>query len=256
MKLLAELDKIQALVVGATQGIGLGFVRAFLKEERFRQVFATYRDGSDLQDLLLLQQQHPERLTLLPMNVCDESEIQSALQQIQKSAGEIHLALYCVGVLHAGEIVPEKSLLQLKAEHLLTSFQVNSVGAVLLAKHLLPLFPRDKPGILASISAKVGSIADNRLGGWYGYRASKAALNMLMRTSAIEYARRCPRTIVVTLHPGTTDTRLSKPFQKNVPQEQLFSVDQTVSLLCGVLGKLELKDSGEFFSWNGSRLPW
>ena len=120
----------------------------------------------------------------------------------------------------------------------------------------MPLFRHQEGSIFASISAKIGSIGDNRLGGWYGYRASKAALNMFMRTTAIEYSRRCPKTIVVTLHPGTTDTNLSLPFQKNVPPEKLFSVERTVTQLLEVMSSLGLKDSGHFFSWDGSRLPW
>ncbi len=120
----------------------------------------------------------------------------------------------------------------------------------------MPLLRPKSGSIFASISAKVGSIEDNRLGGWYGYRASKAALNMFLKTIAIEYSRRCPKTIVVALHPGTTDTRLSQPFQKNVPPEKLFPVSKTVNLLLEVLAGLKLADSGEFFSWDGSRLPW
>lgn len=126
----------------------------------------------------------------------------------------------------------------------------------MLAKHLLPLFKHKERSVFASISAKVGSIGDNQLGGWYGYRASKAALNMFMRTVAIEYGRSSPQTLVVTLHPGTTDTRLSLPFQRNVPPEKLFSVERTVSQLMNVIEQLQEGDSGQFFSWDGSRLPW
>ena len=175
---------------------------------------------------------------------------------IKQSVSNLHLAIYCVGVLHEGDLSPEKSLRQIDPENLVYSFRVNSIGAVLLAKHLMPLFNKKEPSIFASISAKVGSIGDNRLGGWYGYRASKAALNMFLKTTAIEYSRRCPKTIVVALHPGTTDTRLSQPFQKNVPPEKLFPVAHTVNLLSEVIANLEPKDSGEFFSWNGDRLPW
>ncbi|MGL4501896.1 MAG: SDR family NAD(P)-dependent oxidoreductase, partial [Planktothrix sp.] len=140
--------------------------------------------------------------------------------------------------------------------NLMRYFQVNSIGAVLLAKHLLPLFQHNQRSIFATISAKVGSIGDNQLGGWYGYRASKAALNMLMRTVAIEYPRKGANAIVITLHPGTTDTRLSKPFQRNVPPEKLFPIEKTVSQLWTVLENLEETDTGEFFSWDGTRLPW
>ncbi len=119
----------------------------------------------------------------------------------------------------------------------------------MLAKHLLPLLRHGERSVFASISAKLGSIGDNKLGGWYGYRASKAALNMLMRTAAIEYKRSCPKALIVTLHPGTTDTRLSRPFQKNVSAEKLFSVERTVTQLLAVIEQLQEGDSGQFFSW-------
>lgn len=256
ISMLIKNKATNALVVGATRGIGLGFVRSLLTLSQVKRIFCTYRNSSNSGELMTLQQDHPERIVCLKMDVTEESEIMSALQQIRDSDGELHLALYCVGVLHENELTPEKSLRQINAENLLHSFQVNSIGAVLVAKHLVPLFHREKESIFACISAKVGSIGDNRLGGWYGYRASKAALNMLIKTTAIEYRRRCPKTIVVILHPGTTDTALSEPFQENVPPEQLFSVEKTVGLLSDVMAKLTIEDSGEFFSWNGTQLPW
>jgi NAD(P)-dependent dehydrogenase (short-subunit alcohol dehydrogenase family) len=162
----------------------------------------------------------------------------------------------CAGILHDEHLQPEKSLKQINSDRLLRYFQINSIGSLLLAKHLLPLLRHGERSILATISAKVGSIGDNQLGGWYGYRASKAALNMWMRNVAIEYHRNSPRTIVALLHPGTTDTRLSKPFQRSVPPEKLFSVERTVTQLLAVLETLTEEDSGQFFNWDGSRLPW
>lgn len=249
-------EQSHALIIGATQGIGFGFVEALLTSGQADKLFCTYRKAETASRLFSLQREHPDRIVCLQMDITDESQIESALKQIRESVGSIGLALYCVGVLHDDNMAPEKSLRQANAENLLHSFRVNSVGAILVAKHLVPLLKRDARSVFACISAKVGSIGDNRLGGWYGYRASKAALNMFLRTVAIEYRRRCPKTIVVALHPGTTATRLSEPFQQNVPPEQLFSVKKTVSLLSGVIAGLEMKDSGEFYSWNGSRLPW
>ena len=254
--ILSELTEINALVIGATQGIGLGFVRSLLADQRVKKLFCTYRDVTTATELLELVKEHGERLVCLELDVTNETQIESALKQVKSEVNELHLALYCVGVLHEGDISPEKSLRHLNAENLLYTFHVNSIGAAIVAKHLAPIFGRNTHSIFAAISAKVGSIGDNRLGGWYGYRASKAALNLFMRTTAIEFGRRCPNTIVVALHPGTTDTRLSKPFQDNVPEEQLFSVEKTVNLLTGVMSKLTLEDSGTFYSWNGSELPW
>ena len=151
---------------------------------------------------------------------------------------------------------PEKSLRHIQSKNLVTYFQVNTIGAVLWAKYLLPLLRKSERAVFAAVSAKVGSIGDNGLGGWYGYRASKSALNMLLKNVAIEWRRVAPKVIVTLLHPGTTDTDLSKPFQKNVPEGKLFPPEKTVNLLRAVIAKLTPEDTGEFFSWNGDRLPW
>jgi NAD(P)-dependent dehydrogenase (short-subunit alcohol dehydrogenase family) len=255
-----------ALIVGASQGIGLEFVRQFLQSDRCDRLYATYHNPK----AALLSLLDP-RLCCLPMDITDEAQIAAVVQKIQAETAGLQTVVNCVGVLHEGAMQPEKSLRHLNAEQLLHYFQVNSIGAVLLAKHVQPLLKanqlkanqrnlqggdRKSRTVLATISAKVGSIGDNQLGGWYGYRASKAALNMFMRSTAIEYKRTCPGAIVVMLHPGTTDTQLSKPFQRNVPPEKLFSPERTVRQLLAVLDRLEEEDSGDFFSWDGSRLPW
>jgi NAD(P)-dependent dehydrogenase (short-subunit alcohol dehydrogenase family) len=240
-----------ALIVGAGQGIGLEFVRQFLQTDRAAHLYATYRDPQSP----LLEIRDP-RLRCLPLDITDETQIAEAIQIIKAERSRLHAVINCVGLLHDGAMQPEKSLRHLKTEQLIRYFQVNSIGAVLLAKHVQSLLKHDQRSILATISAKVGSIGDNQLGGWYGYRASKSALNMFMRTVAVEYRRTCPRAIVVVLHPGTTDTRLSQPFQRSVPPEKLFTVDRTVRQLLAVLDKLQESDSGEFFSWDGDRLPW
>jgi NAD(P)-dependent dehydrogenase (short-subunit alcohol dehydrogenase family) len=239
------------LIVGAGQGIGLGVVRQMLKSDRAQQIYATYRNPQS--ELLTIAD---SRLQCLPMDITEEMQITAVVEKIRSEVKALHTVINCVGVLHEGTMQPEKSLRQINAEQLLRYFQVNSIGAVLLAKQVQPLLKHGDRAVLATISAKVGSIGDNHLGGWYGYRASKAALNMLMRTAAIEYKRTCPRAIVVALHPGTTDTQLSQPFQRNVPPEKLFSVDRTVQQLLEVIDRLQESDSGEFFSWNGDRLPW
>lgn len=248
--------KTTALVVGAGQGIGLEFVRQLLRSDSLSfgnldRLYATYRNPQS--ELLAIAD---PRLTCLQMDITLESQIASVVQTIQTGTAALHWVINCVGVLHEPAMQPEKSLRQINPDQLLHYFQVNSIGAVLLAKHLQPLLKHRDRAIFASISAKIGSIGDNQSGGWYGYRASKAALNMLMRTTAIEYKRTCPRAIVVTLHPGTTDTQLSRPFQRSVPAEKLFSVARTVQQLLAVLDRLQESDSGEFFSWDGSRLPW
>jgi NAD(P)-dependent dehydrogenase (short-subunit alcohol dehydrogenase family) len=256
MSIFAEVDRVNGLIVGANGGIGLGFVRKLLEERKFSRIYATYRRQETAAELFKLQEEHPHRLVCLQVDITNESEITEAIAKIKQATDKLHLAINCVGILHQKSLQPEKSLRQINAENLMNYFQVNSIGAILLAKHLLPLFRHQERSVLATISAKVGSIGDNRLGGWYGYRASKAAVNMLMRTAAIEYARTCPKNIIVTLHPGTTDTQLSQPFQKNVPPEKLFSVERTVNQLFKVIEDLQTSDRGQFFSWDGSQLPW
>jgi NAD(P)-dependent dehydrogenase (short-subunit alcohol dehydrogenase family) len=248
---MVESHPKSALVIGASQGIGLEFVRQLLQTEGIHRLYATYRQSQA--DLLAIAD---ARLCCLPLDITEETQIEAVAKAIRDETTALHLVVNCVGILHEGTLQPEKSLRQLNAEQLLRYFQVNSIGAALVAKHVQPFFKHSDRAILATLSAKVGSIGDNHLGGWYGYRASKAALNMLMHTTAIEYKRTCPRAIVVTLHPGTTDTQLSLPFQRNVPPEKLFGCDRTVRQLLGVLDQLQESDSGEFFSWDGTRLPW
>lgn len=248
---MVDHNPTTALIVGASQGIGLEFVRQLLQTNHVEYVYATYR--STQSELLAIAD---PCLRCLPMDITKEEQIAAVVQEIKTETAWLHYVINCAGILHEGAMQPEKSLRQLNAEQLLHYFQVNSIGAVLLAKHVHPLLKHGDRAILATISAKIGSIGDNSLGGWYGYRASKAALNMFMRTTAIEYKRTCPRAIVVTLHPGTTDTQLSRPFQRNVPPEKLFPIERTVQQLLAVLSQLQESDSGEFFSWDGSHLPW
>ncbi|PMB20568.1 cell-cell signaling protein, partial [Fischerella thermalis CCMEE 5319] len=209
--MFTHTNSCNALIVGASQGIGLGFVKKLLQLQGINRVYATYRQPKSAVELTALSDQYPEKLICLAIDITDEAQISQGVQLLRAEIDKLHLVVNCVGVLHEGTLQPEKSLKQINPENLMRYFQVNSIGAVLLAKHLLPLFRHSDRSVFASISAKIGSIGDNHLGGWYGYRASKAALNMLMRNVAIEYGRTSPKTIVVTLHPGTTDTRLSQP---------------------------------------------
>ncbi len=256
MSIFTEVERVNALVVGGSQGIGLGFVQKLLKYDNVARLYGTYRSGKSASSLIELESSYRDKLCCLEMDITQESTIAEAIKTISQEVDQLHLVIYCVGVLHEGDLQPEKSLRQINADNLVYYFQVNSIGAALLAKHIMPLLRHKQGSIFASISAKVGSIGDNRLGGWYGYRASKAALNMFLKTISIEYSRRCPKTIVVALHPGTTDTRLSQPFQKNVPPEKLFPVELTVSQLLSVMEGLDMSNSGQFFSWDGSSLPW
>ena len=144
----------------------------------------------------------------------------------------------------------------LDAASLAAVMAVNAIGPALVAKHLLPLTPRDRPSLFAALSARVGSIGDNHLGGWHAYRASKAALNMLIRTLAIEHARSRPLGVCVALHPGTVDTPLSAPFQAGVAPAKLFTADRSAAALLSVMDGLGPTDTGGFFAWDGAPIPW
>jgi NAD(P)-dependent dehydrogenase (short-subunit alcohol dehydrogenase family) len=166
------------------------------------------------------------------------------------------LVMVTTGVLHLGaDIQPEKSLRDLSADKFHAIFAANTIFPALAAKHFLPLLHRDKRSVFAALSARVGSISDNRLGGWYAYRASKAALNMIIKNAAIEIERRHKQAIVVGLHPGTVDSDLSKPFQSNVQQNKLFTPAFSAASLLDVVDRLTPDDSGKCFAWDGQEIP-
>ncbi len=165
------------------------------------------------------------------------------------------LVIVATGVLTLDDGTgPERSYRHLDPAAMARVLYLNTIGPALVAKHTLPLFPRDERSVFAALSARVGSIGDNRIGGWHSYRASKAALNMLVRNFAIELGRTHKQAIAVGLHPGTVDTGLSQPFQKNLPEGQLTSPEESAAYLLGVLDKLTPQDSGALFDWKGERV--
>lgn len=247
---------VTALVAGASRGIGLAFVRRLLAEERVRRVWAGCRRPEDAADLQALAQAD-DRLRMLGLDVTDEGVLAGAARTVAVEAEPLDLVVNCAGVLHAAEgIQPERRLAEVRSDWLLEAFKVNGAGPLLLAKHLEPLLPRRERVVFASLSARVGSIGDNRLGGWYAYRGSKAAQNMFLKTLSIELARRARGVVCVALHPGTTDTGLSAPFQGGVPPDKLFRPERAADQLLRVVDGLEHRDNGGFFAWNGERIPW
>jgi NAD(P)-dependent dehydrogenase (short-subunit alcohol dehydrogenase family) len=186
------------------------------------------------------------------LDLTDEATIAGAAQSVASEDSALDLAVVASGILHDGEALrPEKTWRALEGAALERAYRVNAVGPALIAKHFLPLLARDRKSVFAALSARVGSISDNQLGGWHAYRASKAALNMLLRTFAIELARRNPGAVCVGLHPGTVDTRLSAPFQANVSEDKPFTPDFAASRLLEVLDRLAPDDSGKVFAWDG-----
>lgn len=181
-------------------------------------------------------------------------EHEASIAALAERADAPNRVIVATGVLCDG-FRPERSMRELDAEHLLRDYRINAVGPALVAKHLLPRMPRDRPGVFAALSARVGSIGDNRLGGWHAYRASKAALNMMLRNLAIEAARTHPALVVCGLHPGTVATDLSAPFQSGVAPDKLFTPERSARALTGVMDRLAPTDSGGVFAWDGARIP-
>jgi NAD(P)-dependent dehydrogenase (short-subunit alcohol dehydrogenase family) len=242
-----------AVVLGASRGIGLAIARRLLEEAGTCRLYASYRDAPTAGGLLGLDD---ERLVTTRADVTDESSLGSLAALIRDRGDAPTLVIHAAGILHEAGMRPEKSLAQCRAEPLRRAFEVNSIGPLLLAKAVLPLMPRRAPAHFAALSAMVGSIGDNRLGGWYGYRASKAALNQFMRTLAVECRRTHPALCITSIHPGTTDTGLSRPFQTNVDPGKLYAPAQSAERILRVVLAGEPEESGRFMNWDGTQIPW
>ena len=241
------------LIQGASRGIGLGLVKALVDDDAGFRVIATCREPENAESLKAL---NCDRLSIRPLDVTASGAIEALARDLHAERARLALVINVAGVLHGDDFSPEKKLEDLNAEALAKVFAVNTYGPALLLKALRPLMAREGKAVFAAISARVGSIGDNRLGGWYAYRASKAALNQVIRTAGIEFARRNKNAIVAALHPGTTDTGLSEPFQANVPADNLFSVERTCGYLLDVIEGLSTEDSGGFFAWDGQQIEW
>ena len=243
------------LITGASSGIGLALTRHWLGRDT--PVIAVSRRASSCLALRDLQKQGMP-LHCINTDLTDETALGKLARQLQQAPLLPEQIINCAGHLHDNQIglKPEKRLEDVTMEKLQQSFLLNAFAPILLAKHLIPLMPQDRPTVFASLSARVGSIADNHLGGWYSYRASKAAQNQLLRTLAIETRRRHPNLCVLALHPGTTDTPLSKPFQRNVPAHKLFSPQRAARQLATLIDGAGEKDHGRFIAWDGRDLPW
>jgi len=239
--LLNSLERpAQALVIGASGGIGSA-VTDLLASEGFETVHALSRSGAD---------QSLAGVRVGRIDIENESSIAAAAAQLIEGA-PLRFILVATGLLHDATLQPEKTYRTLDPEHLLRSFRINAIGPALVGKHMLPLVPRTGKSVFAVLSARVGSIEDNRLGGWYGYRASKAALNQFVRTFAIELGRQRPQAVCVALHPGTVGTALSHPFRASIKGNKVFSPAYSAKRLLTVTDALTAAHTGQFFAWDG-----
>ncbi|TQV69703.1 SDR family NAD(P)-dependent oxidoreductase [Exilibacterium tricleocarpae] len=232
------------VIIGSSGAIGTAFAEHYAKEQNC-SIHLLSRSETTLS---------AKNIKFYPVDYTDESSFSDAAGRAAQS-GAFDLVVVATGLLHDETMGPEKGLRDLTAVNLEKIFFVNTIVPALAGKYFLPKLQRKQRAVFAALSARVGSIGDNRLGGWYGYRASKAALNMMIKTASIEMARRYKDAIVVGLHPGTVDSRLSKPFQRNVPAQQLFSPQHAVTKLAGVIENLTPADSGCVFAWDGRKVP-
>ena len=246
------------LVIGGTGGIGKAMVEQLVNKtanntQNNSRVFATYYKN--------VPSFEADNLYWLPMDICDEQSIKQAAEIITQQTSYIDWLINCAGLLHSGTQHPEKALRQVETDFFLQNMQVNALASLLIAKHIKPLLAKAErstsaPAIFATISARVGSISDNELGGWYSYRMSKAALNMGMKNLSIEWSRSLKDVCVVVMQPGTVDTQLSAPFQGHVAEGQLFSPAYSAECLLEVLNGMNAAQSGSFIDWAGESIPW
>ena len=236
-----------ALVIGASGGIGRAISDALIERGEADHVVGLCRSAP---------WPAGAQRSWLPLDLTDEAGIAAAAPRVA-ALGAPSSVIVASGLLHAEGVTPEKTYRALSAEAMAALFAVNAIGPTLVAKHMLPIMPRRGRSTFAVLSARVGSIQDNRLGGWYGYRASKAALNMLVHSLAIEHRRTHPEAVCVALHPGTVRTALSAPFRSEEKGGAgLLDPPRSAQALLDVLAGLTPANSGGFFAWDGAPIPW
>ncbi|MEQ1549157.1 MAG: SDR family NAD(P)-dependent oxidoreductase [Chakrabartia sp.] len=247
VRAIIMLDKpkeSKAVIFGASGGIGRALAARTAASEKFEHVYGVSRRANIESDI---------GVCAIHADVTDGEGIQQAAQSV---AGPVQRLIITTGMLHDAQQAPEKTWRDFDWDALSRSFVINAVTPAIILKHFIPLIPRKGRSEIAILSARVGSINDNKTGGWYAYRASKAALNMLIKTVSVELARTHPECICVALHPGTVDTGMSKPFQARLAPEKLFTPAFAADRLISVLEGLNSSDSGGFFAWDGTTIPY
>ena len=223
-------------ILGASGAIGSAFTTLLSQKHSNARMFAFSRNSATYK-----------------IDYSSEDSI-AAAAEIAAKERPLDLVIVANGILHDKDLIPEKSLRDLSARKLHRIFEVNTVTPALIAKHFLPKLNKERPSIFATLSARVGSISDNQLGGWYAYRSSKAALNMIIKSAAIEFGRRNKQAIIIGLHPGTVDSYLSKPFQRNIADGKLFTPEYSARKLLEVLENLSPEQTGKCFAWDGKEV--
>jgi NAD(P)-dependent dehydrogenase (short-subunit alcohol dehydrogenase family) len=242
--MMETATRLDAVIIGASGGIGRALTSALAARANLSSLTALSRTGTAIDH---------RRVRTGRIDLLDEDSIARAAAACASKPPR--LVICAAGILHEGPIQPEKSLRDLDPQRMARVLAVNAIGPALVIKHFAPLLPRHGKSVIALLSARVGSISDNRLGGWYAYRASKAALNQVVRTASIELARRCPEAIIAGLHPGTVATPLSAPFRGSVSPERLFTPEKAAERLLAVIDGFSAEASGKCFAWSGVEVP-
>lgn len=227
-------------VIGSSGAIGSAFVDHYINDQSINSIFSFSRSSIGIDN---------NKVKHFSIDIENESSVQDAAKSVEEiNFDEIIIAS---GLLHTNEFGPEKSIKDLKADNILKILNVNTVGPAIIGKHFLPLLNKDNKSVMAFLSARVGSISENKLGGWYAYRASKSALNQIIKTFSIELKRTNPKAIIIGLQPGTVDSELSAPFKRSVSNNKLFSAEYSASQLLGVIKRADESSSGNLISWDG-----
>lgn len=245
-ELLSKFEgDLKVAVIGASGGLGQAFVEHFSAQSNVEIIHAFSRNQMKFEN---------EKIENHKMDILSEQSIQDAFTDIGEAV-LFDIVVVATGFLHDQNVSPEKAIRDINIDNFHQVFSVNTFGPALLAKHFLPRLQSDRKSVFACLSARVGSISDNRLGGWYAYRASKAALNMILKNAAIEIYRKNKKATIIGMQPGTVDTRLSKPFQRNVQEDQLFTPEHSSSSLLTVINDLTPEQSGKVFDFAGEEVP-
>jgi len=243
------------VVIGASGGIGAALVSSVALAYPQARIHATYLNNKPPED----HKQTGSETADVNWSVLDVTS-DTAVQDYAAGFDKVHWIINAVGMLHKRELMPEKTVTQIDANFFMLNLRINALPTLLLAKHFKSALAsgaeKEFSSHFSTVSARVGSIEDNRLGGWYSYRCSKAALNMAIKNLSIEWRRTMPHICVSALHPGTTDTGLSMPFQRSVPQGKLFTPRYTADCLVQVLNNITAADTGKFFAYDGQEIPW
>lgn len=245
----------RVLIAGISGAIGSSMAQALLERNTPVQIIGLCRHRDKVPEQIA---QSPQ-VRLLTWDATDPQAAEAvaeALANVVPVADGLDVVVFAAGVLHGAGLFPEKRIEDLGAEALAQAFQVNAFSFALLIRALMPWLQHRRFKRLVAVSAKVGSIADNRFGGWYTYRSSKAALNMLVKTLSVELPRRCKPVACVAVHPGTTRSPLSEPFARSLAQLEVHSAEQTAANILAVMDALDESHNGHFLNWDNTELPW